>query len=179
MFALRSTEMAERLGTQVSTSAITEKRRDSLMGSYLSRTCCIVGGGPAGMMLGYLLARAGIEVQILEKHADFLHDFRGDTVHPSTLELMHELGVLEDLLRLPHQRLTKVRGRIGGDEIVMNDMTQLRTQCKFMLLMPQWNFLDFIATQGSRFPTFHLQMRTEVKTLIEEKGRVTGILAVA
>ena len=95
MFALRSTEMAERLGTQVSTSAITEKRRDSLMGKYLSRTCCIVGGRPAGMMLGYLLARAGIEVQILEKHADFLHDFRGDTVHPSILELMHELGVLE------------------------------------------------------------------------------------
>ena len=149
------------------------------MGSYLQTTCCIVGGGPAGMVVGYLLARTGIEVQILEKHADFLHDFRGDTVHPSTLELMHELGVLEDLLRLPHQRLTKVRGRIGGEEIVMNDMTQLRTQCKFMLLMPQWNFLHFLATQGSRFPTFHLQMRTEAKTLIEEKGRVTGILAVA
>src|SRR5215469_2532992 len=149
------------------------------MGSYLQTTCCIVGGGPAGMVLGYLLARSGIEVQILEKHADFLHDFRGDTVHPSTLELMHELGVLDDLLRLPHQRLTKVRGRIGGEEIVMNDMTQLRTQCKFMLLMPQWNFLHFLATQGSRFPTFHLQMRTEAKTLIEEKGRVTGILAVA
>ena len=92
MFALRSTEMAERLETQVFTSAITEKRGDSLMGSYLWRTCCIVGGGPAGMVLGYLLAHAGIEVQILEKHADSLHDFRGDTVHPSTLELMHEFG---------------------------------------------------------------------------------------
>ena len=149
------------------------------MGAYLQTTCCIVGGGPAGMVLGYLLARAGIEVQILEKHADFLHDFRGDTVHPSTLELMHELGVLEDLLRLPHQRLTKVRGRIGGEEIVMNDMTQLRMHCKFMLLMPQWNFLDFLATQGSRFPTFHLQMQTEAKTVIEENGRVRGIRAVA
>jgi 2-polyprenyl-6-methoxyphenol hydroxylase-like FAD-dependent oxidoreductase len=90
------------------------------------------------MMLGYLLARSGIEVQILETHADFLHDFRGDTVHPSTLELMHELGVLEDLLRLPHQRVTKVRARIGGDEIVLNDMAYLRTQCKFLVLMPQW-----------------------------------------
>ena len=179
MFALRSTEMAERLGTQVSTSAITEKRRDSLMGSYLSRTCCIVGGGPAGMMLGYLLARAGIEVQILEKHADFLHDFRGDTVHPSTLELMHELGVLEDLLTLPHQRVTKVRARIGGDEIVLNDMAYLRTHCKFLVLMPQWHFLNFLATQGCRFPTFHLQMQTEAKTLIEENGQVAGIRAVA
>ena len=102
------------------------------MGSYLWRTCCIVGGGPAGMVLGYLLARAGIEVQILEKHADFLHDFRVDTVHPSTLELMHELVVLEDLLRRPYQRVTKVRARIGGDEIVLNDMAYLRTHCKFL-----------------------------------------------
>jgi len=131
------------------------------------------------MMLGYLLARAGIEVQILEKHADFLHDFRGDTVHPSTLELMHELGVLEDLLTLPHQRVTKVRARIGGDEIVLNDMAYLRTHCKFLVLMPQWHFLNFLATQGCRFPTFHLQMRTEAKTLIEENGQVTGIRAVA
>ena len=149
------------------------------MESYLRRTCCIVGGGPAGMVLGYLLARAGIEVQILEKHADFLHDFRGDTVHPSTLELMHELGVLEDLLKLPHQRVTRVRARIGGDEMVLNDMTHLRTHCKFIVLMPQWNFLNFLATQGSRFPTFHLQMQTEAKTLIEENGRVAGIRAVA
>jgi len=149
------------------------------MNSYSRTTCCIAGGGPAGMMLGYLLARAGIEVEILEKHADFLHDFRGDTVHPSTLELMHELGVLEDLLRLPHQRLTKVRARIGGDEILLHDMTHLGTHCKFMALMPQWNFLNFLAEQGSRFPTFHLRMQTEVKTLIEENGRVAGIRAVA
>ena len=149
------------------------------MGSYLRRTCCIVGGGPAGMVLGYLLARAGIEVQILEKHADFLHDFRGDTVHPSTLELMYELGVLEDLLRLPHQRLTRVRARIGGDQIVLNDMTHLRTHCKFMALMPQWNFLNFLAEQGSRFPTFHLRMQTEVTSLIEEEGQVAGIRAAA
>ena len=149
------------------------------MESYSRRTCCIVGGGPAGIVLGYLLARAGIEVQILEKHTDFLHDFRGDTVHPSTLELMHELGVLEDLLRLPHQRLTKVRGRIGGEEVVLNDMTHLGTHCKFMALMPQWHFLNFLANQGNRFPTFHLKMRTEVTTLIEDNGRVAGIRAVA
>ena len=149
------------------------------MGSHSRTTCCIAGGGPAGMVLGYLLARAGIEVQILEKHADFLHDFRGDTVHPSTLELMHELGVLEDLLRLPHQRLTKLRARIGGDEVVLSDMTHLRTQCKYMVLMPQWNFLNFLAEHGARFPTFHLKMQTDVKTLIEENGRVTGIRAVA
>ena len=142
-------------------------------------TCCVVGGGPAGMMLGYLLARAGIEVQILEKHADFLHDFRGDTVHPSTLDLMHELGVLEEFLKLPHQRILKARGQIGGEEVVLTDMTQLRTRCKFMALMPQWNFLNFLAEQGRHYPTFHLKMQTEVTTLIEEEGRVAGIRAIA
>jgi 2-polyprenyl-6-methoxyphenol hydroxylase-like FAD-dependent oxidoreductase len=129
------------------------------------------------MMLGYLLARAGIEVLVLEKHADFLRDFRGDTVHPSTLELMHELGVLEDLLRLPHQRVSKVRGRIGGDEVVLADMACLRTRCKFMALMPQWHLLNFLAEQGSRYPTFHLNMQTEVTALIEEGGRIAGIRA--
>jgi len=127
------------------------------------------------MMLGYLLARAGIDVLVLEKHADFLRDFRGDTVHPSTLELMHELGVLEDLLRLPHQRTAKVRGRIGGDEIVLADMTGLPTRCKFMMLMPQWNFLNFLAEQAGRYPTFHLKMQTQVKGLVEEEGRIAGI----
>jgi len=127
------------------------------------------------MMLGYLLARAGIDVLVLEKHADFLRDFRGDTVHPSTLELMHELGVLEDLLRLPHQRTAKVRGRIGGDEIVLADMAGLPTRCKFMVLMPQWNFLNFLAEQAGRYPTFHLKMQTQVKGLVEEEGRIAGI----
>jgi 2-polyprenyl-6-methoxyphenol hydroxylase-like FAD-dependent oxidoreductase len=121
------------------------------------------------MVLGYLVARAGIEVEILEKHPRFLHDFRGDTVHPSTLESMHELGVLEDLLRLPRQRLTKVRRWIGGDEIVFNDMTNLGTHSKFMAVIPQWNFLNFLAKRGSRFPTFHLKMQTEAENLIEEK----------
>jgi 2-polyprenyl-6-methoxyphenol hydroxylase-like FAD-dependent oxidoreductase len=141
-----------------------------------SGTCCIVGGGPAGMMLGYLLARAGIEVLVLEKHADFLCDFRGDTVHPSTLEVMHELGVLDEFLKRPHQKqVRQVRARIGRDEIVLGDMSYLPTRCRFMVMMPQWEFLDFLAEQARRYPTFHLRMQTEVTGLIEENGRIAGI----
>ena len=139
--------------------------------------CCIAGGGPAGMMLGYLLARAGIEVLILEKHADFLRDFRGDTVHPSTLEVMHELGLLEEFLKRPHQQVRKVRARIGGEEIVLGDNSFLRTQCRFFVMMPQWDFLDFLAEQGRRYPTFHLRMQAEVTGLIEENGEITGLRA--
>ena len=138
-------------------------------------TCCIAGGGPAGMMLGYLLARAGIEVLVLEKHADFLRDFRGDTIHPSTLEVMHELGVLEQFLKRPHQKRFRARARIAGQEMVLGDMAYLRTQCRFVAMMPQWEFLDFLAEQGRRYPTFHLKMQTEVTGLIEEQGRVVGI----
>jgi 2-polyprenyl-6-methoxyphenol hydroxylase-like FAD-dependent oxidoreductase len=143
----------------------------------LQLRCCIAGGGPAGMMLGYLLARAGIEVLILEKHADFLRDFRGDTVHPSTLEVMSELGLLEELLKRPHQELRQVRACIGGDDIVLGEMSYLRTRCRFMALMPQWDFLNFLAEQGRRYPTFQVRMRTEVTGLIEENGRITGIRA--
>ncbi len=144
--------------------------------SFLSPgTCCIAGGGPAGMMLGYLLARAGIEVLVLEKHADFLRDFRGDTIHPSTLEVMHELGVLEDFLKRPHQQIRQARARIGGEEFVLGDMSYLRTQCRFVAMMPQWDFLDFIAEQGRRYPTFHLRMQTDVTGLIEEQGRIVGL----
>ena len=139
--------------------------------------CCIAGGGPAGMMLGFLLARAGIEVLVLEKHADFLRDFRGDTVHPSTLETMHELGLLEEFLKRPHQEVREVRARIGNEEIVMGDMSHLPTRCRFMVLMPQWDFLDFLAEQGRRYPTFHLRMQTEVTGLIEDAGRVAGVRA--
>jgi 2-polyprenyl-6-methoxyphenol hydroxylase-like FAD-dependent oxidoreductase len=127
------------------------------------------------MMLGYLLARAGIDVLVLEKHADFLRDFRGDTLHPSTLELMSELGVLQELLKRPHQEISQVRGRIGTDDIVLGRMSYLRTQCRFMALMPQWEFLDFLSTQAHRYPTFHLRMRTEVTGIIEENGGILGI----
>lgn len=143
----------------------------------MSGTCCIAGGGPAGMMLGYLLARSGIEVLVLEKHADFLRDFRGDTVHPSTLEIMHELGVLEPFLKLPHQQLRQVHARIGGDDITLGDMAHLSTRCRFMVLMPQWEFLNFLAEQAGRYRGFHLRMQTEVVGLIEERGRVAGIQA--
>src|SRR5215475_15691701 len=107
--------------------------------------CCIVGGGPAGMMLAYLLARAGIEILVLEKHADFLRDFRGDTVHPSTLETMSELGLLEEFLKRPHQEVCRIRARIGGEELLLGDNSYLSTRCRFMAMMPQWDFLDFLA----------------------------------
>src|SRR5215469_15816813 len=132
--------------------------------------CCIAGGGPAGLMLGFLLARAGVEVVILEKHADFLRDFRGDTVHPSTLETMHELSLLDEFLKLPHQEISQVRARIGGEPILLGKMSYLRTRCRFMALMPQWDFLNFLAEQGRRYPTFHLRMRTEVTGLILQNG---------
>jgi len=135
----------------------------------------IAGSGPAGMTLGYLLARAGVDVLLLEKHADFLRDFRGDTVHPSTLETMHELGLLEDFLKLPHQEISQVQARIGGEPILLGRMSYLRTRCRFMVLMPQWDFLDFLAQQGRRYSTFHLRMRTEVTGLIEEHGEIVGI----
>src|ERR687892_2499949 len=103
-------------------------------------SCCIVGGGPAGIMLGFLLARAGVEVLVLEKHRDFFRDFRGDTIHPSTLEVMHELGVLDELLRLPHQRMVKGTARFGERVLRMADFSRLRTRCGFIALMPQWDF---------------------------------------
>lgn len=149
---------------------------DSSSPEKLRSRCCVAGGGPAGMMLGYLLARAGIEVLVLEKHADFLRDFRGDTVHPSTLEVMYELGLLDEFLKRPHQQqVRQVRARIGRDEIVLADLSLLSTHCRFMVMMPQWEFLDFLAEQARRWPTFHLRMETEVTGLIEENGRIVGI----
>src|SRR2546430_328335 len=110
--------------------------------------CCIAGGGPAGMMLGFLLARAGVRVVVLEKHADFLRDFRGDTIHPSTLELMYELGLLDDFLRRPHQELPQIGGQIEDFVVPIADFSHLPTHCKFLALMPQWDFLNFFAEKG-------------------------------
>jgi len=138
--------------------------------------CCIAGGGPAGMMLGHLLARAGVDVLVLEKHADFLRDFRGDTIHPSTLELMHELGALDDFLKLPHQEVRQLGAYVAGERIPIADFSHLPTRCRFLALMPQWDFLNFIAARATaRYPAFRLWMRADVTDLIEEGGRIVGL----
>jgi len=129
------------------------------------------------MMLGFLLARAGVSVTVLEKHADFLRDFRGDTVHPSTLEIMHELGLLEEFLKLPHSEVREVSMQIGKDRVVIGHFEHLPVHCKFVALMPQWDFLNFIAEHARRYQTFDLRMRAEATGLIEENGRIVGVRA--
>lgn len=143
----------------------------------LETRCCIAGGGPAGMMLGLLLARAGVPVLVLEKHEDFLRDFRGDTVHPSTLEVIHELGVLEEFLKRPHSELRELRGMIGNEPVTIADFSHLPVKCPFIAMVPQWDFLNFLVDQGRRYPTFQLVMRAEVFDLIERDGRITGVRA--
>ena len=143
----------------------------------IETTCCIAGGGPAGMMLGVLLSRAGVRTVVLEKHADFLRDFRGDTIHPSTLELMHELGVLDKFLALPHDKVYHIYGQFGEAQFRVADFTCLPTRCRFMAFMPQWDFLDFLARQGQCYSAFELRMETEVTGLLEEDGRVCGVRA--
>jgi 2-polyprenyl-6-methoxyphenol hydroxylase-like FAD-dependent oxidoreductase len=145
--------------------------------SSITTKCCIAGGGPAGMMLGFLLARAGVDVVVLEKHADFFRDFRGDTVHPSTLELMHEVGLLDEFLKLPHQRVETLTAQIGDEHLQMIDFRHLPTRCKYIALMPQWDFLNFLAEHGKRYKTFNLQMKTEATELIEESGRIVVLRA--
>src|SRR5713226_8223138 len=137
--------------------------------------CCVVGGGPAGMIAGLLLARAGVDVVVLEKHADFLRDFRGDTIHPSTLELMYELGLLEEFLKRPHQEVKELRAQVGRESFTIADFSHLPTHCKFLAFMPQWDFLNFLAEQGRRYPGFHLETKAEATDLIEENGIVVGV----
>ena len=143
----------------------------------VSVRCCIAGGGPAGMMLGLLLARAGVDVVVLEKHADFLRDFRGDTIHPSTLEVMHELGLLERLLNLPHQKATRINGQFGDLALTVADFSSLSTYCRFVAFMPQWDFLNLLAEEAARYSTFQLRRQADVTDLIEETGSVVGIRA--
>jgi 2-polyprenyl-6-methoxyphenol hydroxylase-like FAD-dependent oxidoreductase len=145
--------------------------------SSLRVTCCIAGGGPAGVMLGFLLARAGVRVAVLEKHEDFFRDFRGDTIHPSTLQVMHELGLLDEFLKVPHDEVRELRVVIGGTEIQVADFSHLPTVCKFIALMPQWDFLNFLSAQGKRYPGFDLHLKTDATDLIIEGDRVVGLRA--
>jgi 2-polyprenyl-6-methoxyphenol hydroxylase-like FAD-dependent oxidoreductase len=147
------------------------------MAEKLQTRCVIAGGGPAGIMAGYLLARAGVPVIVLEKHADFFRDFRGDTIHPSTLELMYELELLDEFLKQPHQELRELRAVVNGQSAPIADFTKLTTRCKFIAFMPQWDFLNFLSTRAKEFPSFQLLMRHEVLDLILDQERVTGVRA--
>ncbi len=139
--------------------------------------CCIAGGGPAGMMLGLLLARAGVDVVVVEKHADFLRDFRGDTIHPSTLEIVYELNLLQDFLNRPHQEMNSIAGQIGDERVEVADFSHLPTKCKFIAFMPQWDFLDFLSDHAHEYSGFNLQMETEAVDLIIEGDQVVGVRA--
>jgi 2-polyprenyl-6-methoxyphenol hydroxylase-like FAD-dependent oxidoreductase len=139
--------------------------------------CCIAGGGPAGVMVGLLLARAGVDVVVLEKHADFFRDSRGDTIHPSTLELMHELGILDAFLALPHQKADHLSFQFGAVGGVIADFKRVKRRCPYVAFMPQWDFLSFLARQAARYPTFALKMDADATGLIEEGGRIVGVTA--
>jgi 2-polyprenyl-6-methoxyphenol hydroxylase-like FAD-dependent oxidoreductase len=143
----------------------------------MQTTCCIVGGGPAGMMLGFLLSRRGVEVTVLEKHKDFFRDFRGDTVHPSTLEVLKELHLLTEFLQVPHEKVTTLGVIVGDSFFDVADFRHVPTSCKFVALMPQWDFLNFLAGHASRFPSFRLLMQHEVTNLVRDRGRVIGVAA--
>ena len=141
----------------------------------LKTSCCIAGGGPAGMTLGFLLARMGIDVIVLEKHKDFLRDFRGDTIHPSTLDIIQELGFLKEFLKRPHQEVRELSGQVGAETVTIADFRHVPTHCKFLALMPQWDFLDFLKQKAQLYSSFRLLMEAEVTELIEDNGVVTGV----
>jgi 2-polyprenyl-6-methoxyphenol hydroxylase-like FAD-dependent oxidoreductase len=143
----------------------------------LACTCVIAGGGPAGVMAGYLLARAGVDVIVLEKHADFFRDFRGDTIHPSTMQVMAELGLLDEFLKVPHQKVEYGEAEIGGEKFRVADLTHLPTRCKFIAFMPQWDFLNFLADKGKKLARFRLMMGTEATDLLREGERTVGVVA--
>jgi 2-polyprenyl-6-methoxyphenol hydroxylase-like FAD-dependent oxidoreductase len=147
------------------------------MAEKLQTRCVIAGGGPAGIMAGYLLGRTGVPVIVLEKHADFFRDFRGDTIHPSTLELMCELGLLDEFLKQPHQEVRELRAIVNGQTVPIADFTKLPTRCKFIAFMPQWDFLNFLSMNAKEFPSFRLLMQHEVVDLIFDQQRVTGVRA--
>src|SRR6266436_5112015 len=147
------------------------------MAEKLQTRCVIAGGGPAGIMTGYLLARAGVPIIVLEKHADFFRDFRGDTIHPSTLELMYELGLLDEFLKQSHQEVQELRAVINGQTVPIADFTKLPTRCKFIAFMPQWDFLNFLSAHAKRFSGFQLLLEHEVVDLIFENNRVIGVRA--
>ncbi len=147
------------------------------MTETITTRCAIAGGGPAGMMLGFLLARAGIDVVVLEKHADFLRDFRGDTIHPSTLQIMYELGLLGEFLKRPHQEVRELKGQIGDERVIIGDFRYLPTHCNFIGLIPQWDFLNFLAEHARRYRGFHLRMQARATDLIVEDERVVGVRA--
>jgi 2-polyprenyl-6-methoxyphenol hydroxylase-like FAD-dependent oxidoreductase len=144
-------------------------------GRTMQVRCCIVGGGPAGMMLGYLLGRAGIDVVVLEKHADFFRDFRGDTVHPSTLQVMDELGLIDGFLKLPHQRLQKLDGMFGGTSVRIADLSRVDTKYPFIAFMPQWDFLNFLREAGQRFSSLKVMMNAEAVDLIRQGEQIAGV----
>ncbi|SME96574.1 2-polyprenyl-6-methoxyphenol hydroxylase [Xaviernesmea oryzae] len=143
----------------------------------IETTCVIAGAGPAGLMLGFLLARQGVDVVVVEKHGDFLRDFRGDTIHPSTLEVMSELGLIDEFLKLPHTRAPKLSAEMGGRTVTIADFSRLPVKNRFIAFMPQWDFLSFLASQARRYPNFRLIMQAKVTGLLEEQGKIAGLVA--